>query len=167
LPDAVPVGGRALWLTVSPDRQRARLTARHAPNPAPELYLRLGQEISDAVTRASAPQLRVDDLTIDQVVGAVEEYFAPELRAGPAASSAAERQALLRYANRAEVQRYLDYFARPDSDSGGFDAAVGNFWCECDRTDCDAFAELRIADFPGPPDDGSDPFLAHARLRSR
>lgn len=158
LPAMVPAGGLALWLTLSPARQRIRLERRHAPEPAPELYPALGEVIAEAVARAEVPQLVVDDLAIDETVAAVEGFFGAALAQGPTASSPAQRRALLRYANRAEVQRYLDFFARPGS--GDFAAAVSGFICECDRTDCDAMIEIAVADFPAGPDDGSAPFLA-------
>lgn len=158
LPDMVPTGASALWLTLSPEQQRARLEQRHAPDPAPALYLRLGQVIAEEVARAGVPQLVVDELSIDEVVEAVEAFFAAALEQGPTASSAAERRALVRYANRAEVQRYVDFFARPGS--GDFGAAVSTFMCECDRTDCDTMVELAVAAFPGAPEQDSAPCLA-------
>lgn len=144
LPGMVPAGGSALWLMLSPQHQRVRLERRHAPDPAPELYLRLGQVIAEEVARVGAPQLVVDGLSIDEVIETVERFFAPALALGPTASSTAERRALVRYANRAEVQRYVDFFARPGT--GDFGAAVGTFLCECDRTDCDATVKLAVAD---------------------
>jgi len=163
LPDMVPAGGSALWLTLSPKQQRVRLDRRHAPDPAPELYLRMGQVIAEEVARAGVPQLVVDELSLDEVVEAVERFFAPALEQGPTASSSGERRALVRYANRAEVQRYVDFFARPGS--GDFGAAVSTFLCECDRIDCDAMAEMAVAAFPEPPDEESAPCLAPGHTR--
>lgn len=145
LPDVVPTGGRALWLTLSAREQRLRLERRHAPKAAPELYLLLGRAIEEAVARAEVPRLVVDELSVDQVVEAVERFFAPELTRGPTASTLAERRALVRYANCEEAQRYVDYFARPGS--GDFGAAVGSFGCECDRSDCDAVVEMPVGEF--------------------
>lgn len=158
LPEIVPDGQAALWLMLSPEQQRLRLERRHAPDPAPELYLRLGQVIAEAVERAGVPRLVVDGLSVDEVVAAVDSFFAAALAAGPRASSPAERRAMVRYANRAEVQRYVDFFARPGS--GDFASAVSTFMCECDRTDCDALVEMAVADFPEPPDEDSAAFLA-------
>ncbi|MEY9926230.1 hypothetical protein ABH926_000852 [Catenulispora sp. GP43] len=158
LPDIVPAGGRALWLTLSPEQQRARLERRHAPGPVPELYLLLGAVIAEAVARAGAPRLVVDGMSVDEVVEAVQGCFAAELAQGPTASSAEQRWALLRYANRAEVQRYVDYFARPGS--GDFGEAVSTFMCECDRTECEVMVEMAVADFLELSLRDSAPFLA-------
>jgi hypothetical protein len=158
-PAIVPIGAPALFLTLSPDRQRERLEHRHGPGSAPRLYLHLGQVIADEIQQAGAPSLPVDDLSIDQAVAAVEAHFARPLADGPAASTATERRALLRYANRAEIQRYTDFHARPSS-SGDLASVVHAFHCECDRPDCEALVELAVPDFPGPPDDGSSPLLA-------
>lgn len=158
LPDIVPDGGHALWLTLSPEQQRLRLARRHAPDPVPELYVLLGAVIAEEVARAGAPQVVVDGLSVAEVVEAVEGFFAADLAQGPTASSSQERRALLRYANLAEVQRYADYAARPET--GSFAAAVSTFMCECDRTGCEATVEMAVADFLQLSSRDSAPCLA-------
>ncbi|GAA1967605.1 hypothetical protein [Catenulispora subtropica] len=158
-PDVVPSGAPALFLTLSADRRRERLDRRHGPGSVPARYLHLGQVIADELKESDAPTLAVDDLSPDQAVAAVEAHFARALARGPKAGTAAERRALLRYANRAEVQRHTDFHARPTS-SGDLASVRHAFLCECDLPDCEAQVELAVSDFPGPPDDGSSPFLA-------
>lgn len=89
----------------------------------------------------------MDDLTIDQAVAEAEKFFAYELARGPKAQTVQERRALLRYANRADVERYLAFYARPWN-TGDINAAVHCFACECADPECDAFIDLAITDFP-------------------
>ena len=158
LPGMLPPASRALWLLAAPHVRRARLDERHKPAGAPELYLRIGQEITAEVTAADAPHLTVDALTADQTVAEVERFFADTLAEGPVAQTANERQALLRWTNRAEVERYRTYCARPWSTTD-FDTKVHAFTCECPDPECDAIVELPMIDFP-PSDNDSPPVLA-------
>ncbi|GAA2437978.1 hypothetical protein GCM10010191_61340 [Actinomadura vinacea] len=118
----------------------------------------MGQKIAAEVKETEAPQLSVDEWTIDQTVAEVERFFAGVLAKGPTADTADERPALLRWANRADVERYRAFYARPWS-TGSFDSAVHAFACECARPECDAQVELALIDFPAPSDAAS-PVLA-------
>lgn len=76
-----------------------------------------------------------------------------------------ERCELVRYANRAIVDQYLAYLARPWTT--GDPSAIGrSFQSECGDPRCDQSVELAIASFPDPPDPpdppdaGSTPLLA-------
>jgi hypothetical protein len=70
-----------------------------------------------------------------------------------------ERRALLRAANRADVERYRAFYTRPWNPAS-LDTAVHSFACECTHPECDAQVELAVVDFPAPPDPCSPPVLA-------
>ncbi|MBL7493953.1 hypothetical protein I6A60_31050 [Frankia sp. AgB1.9] len=106
---------------------------------------------------ADVPQINVDDLSIEQTVTEVEKLFADTLAAGPTASTTAERRALLRQTNRADVERYHALHTRPWS-AGDLKTTIRAFACECAHPDCHTSVELTVPDFPGPPD-GTSPLV--------
>jgi len=158
-PGMLPPGALALFLIPSPRVQRARLEHRDHPRPARELHLRLGELITQEVNAADVCQLNVDDLSVEQTVAEVEKLFADTLAAGPTASTAAERRALLRETNRADAERYNALHTRPWS-AGDLQTTMRAFACECAHPDCHASVELAVPDFPPPPDDMPPPLLA-------
>lgn len=117
--------------------------------PAPELYLRLERTIAAEVDEAGGRRIDADGRTVAETVTEVENLFADKIAAGPRAVRVEERRGLLRYANRATVEQYLAFFARPWT-TGGPDTTVLAFDCECAQPDCDARVELAVADFPAP-----------------
>ncbi|WP_218010236.1 hypothetical protein [Actinomadura chibensis] len=165
-PGILPPGARAVFLMPSPRVQRARLDLRHHPRRAPELYLRMGELVAREVNASDLPRLNVDDLSIEQTVAEVEKLFADMLAAGPTASTTAERRALLRQANRADVERYRALHARPWS-AADLETTMRAFACECAHPDCHAQVELTVPDFPPPPDDTSPPVLAPGHAPAR
>jgi hypothetical protein len=155
----LPPGALAVFLIPSPRVQRARLEHRDRPRPARDLHLRLGELITQEVHAADVARLDVDDLSIEQTVAEVEKLFTDTLTAGPTASTTAERRALLRETNRADVERYHALHTRPWS-AGDLETTRRAFACECAHPDCHAQVELAVPDFPPPPDSLSPPLIA-------
>ncbi|MBO1331718.1 AAA family ATPase [Streptomyces sp. VRA16 Mangrove soil] len=138
-------GRAALWLLPTPELLEKRLTEREL-GPAPlALYRRLAAVIEREVLDAGAPHLWVDGDT--DAVAAVTTAWAGVLAAGPRATTAAERRALLREANEGVVAQYTAFFARPWTPDGPRDA-VAVFSCECGDPDCTACVEWPVAAFP-------------------
>lgn len=153
-------GGHAVWLLPTAEVQDERLAQRGLPPAVAELYRLLRRVIEQQVRAHGAPYLPIDeDSRIEDTVAAVERLFAAALRAGPAATDAGERRQLLRYANRAIVDQYRAYAARPWAPRSSL-ATVCAFACECGRDGCRASVDLAIAEFPAPPDSASAPVLA-------
>jgi gluconate kinase len=135
--------GRSVWLLPSPELQEARLKERDGR--AIELYLLLAAEIEREARAHDAPILTIEaSHTIEATVAAVEELFADALAAGPHAESRAERRALLREGNLAQVEQVRAFCARPwaDGDAGSVERA---FVCECGDPACDASVVLTVA----------------------
>ena len=108
------------------------------------LYRLLAREIAREVAAQGRRAVVVDGgLDVDDAVRAVEEVFGPALRAGPTATTAAQRRALLRDANDAVVAQHRAYAARPWA-SGDALLAVRAFACECGRAGCTAEVELPV-----------------------
>ncbi|NYI06840.1 AAA family ATPase [Allostreptomyces psammosilenae] len=151
-PAMLPPGAadRAVWLTLSPREQRARLEARHGPGAVPELYLYLREVIEAELDRADVRRIVVDGLTPEQTAAEVEKVFAGPLAEGPTADSAVERRALLRYANQAVVEQYETVSARPWC-TLDLHATVVAFACECGAPECTADVDLPVADLPPTP----------------
>jgi hypothetical protein len=174
LPELVTSGiaerSRAVWLVPAPGLQRARLAGRGGP-PADErdrrarenvarLNLLVGAEIERRAAASGVRVLVVDaSLTVQGAVAAVEGLFADALAEGPCARTAAERRALVRYANEAVVSQYVAYFARPWTE-GDAASTVRPFACECDDPECQAVVELAVAAFPRAAGGGEWPVLA-------
>ncbi|WP_247597678.1 hypothetical protein [Streptomyces sp. RKND-216] len=149
----------SVWLLPAPGLQRRRLS-RRGPHPAGtlRLYELLADKIEADANAHGATVLRIHEkTTVAQAVAAVEEIFADALAACPAATTAAERRALLRDANRAVVDQHLAFFARPWS-TGDPAAAVVDFACECGAPDCLADVPLAVTAHPSGP--GGPPLLA-------
>ncbi len=159
-PAIAGAGPRSVWLLPSPQVQRDRLAERGLSPGVSRLYRSLVGEIDALVAASGARTLVVDGSRgVAETVAAVEELFAPALRAGPLATTAAERRGLLRYANRALAGQYLGYFARPWTTGDPATTRLA-FDCECGRSDCAAQVELPLAAFPAAPDATSPPVLA-------
>jgi len=158
-PRMLPPGARAVFLMPSPRVQRARLDSRHHPRRVPEFYPRMGELIAQKVNAADLVRLNVDDLSMEQTVAEVEKLSGNRLAAGPTASTPAERRALLRQANRADVERYHALHARPWS-AGDLETTICAFARACAHPDCHTQVELAVPHFPPPPDDASSPLLA-------
>ncbi|MEU7002557.1 hypothetical protein [Nonomuraea sp. NPDC046570] len=128
--------------------RRARLAERNLAPGVAELYRLLAGEIAREVAEYGGATLVVDGVRgVEETVAEVERIFAGALDEGPVA---AERGPLLRYANRAIVEQYQAYFARPWS-RGDARTTVVVFACECGRDGCGADVELAVADFPAAP----------------
>lgn len=159
-PEVAGAGSRAVWLLPSAEVQAARLAHRGLSPAVAELYRLLLSELERQVEEHGAQRLRIDGRsTVQDTVAGVERLFGPHLRAGPAATTAAERRGLLRYANRAIVAQHRAYAARPWASPAAL-ATVRAFACECGGEGCEASVELAVADFPEPPDATSEPLLA-------
>ena len=135
---------QAVWLIPTAELQRSRLAEAGWPA---ELALLLAATIERDAVEHGAPILSVDgSLGIEEMVATVEQLFAAALADGPRAESAAERLALLRFANDAVVSQCLAYLARPWT-SGDAESMVRTFVCECDDAECDLPLELSVAAF--------------------
>lgn len=154
-PPVAGVGANAVWLLPTPEAQHERLSQRGLQNRGTrELYVLLVGVIEAQVAAYGGRTVRVGvDSTPEETAARVEALFEPALRAAApsAARTAADRRALLRYANRAIVDQHLAFFARPWS-SGDPASAVRPFACECGSAGCEADVELAVADFPSSPD---------------
>ncbi len=140
----IAVPSHAVWLIPTVEFQRARLSESGWPM---ELALLLASTIESDAAEHGAPVLPVDGSRgVDELATAVEARFAAALAEGPCAQTAAERLALLRYANDAVVSQCLAYLARPWT-TGTAESMVRTFVCECDDPECDAAVELSVAAF--------------------
>ncbi|WP_326798167.1 hypothetical protein OG946_24550 [Streptomyces sp. NBC_01808] len=154
--------GPALWLVPTPQLQRDRLNERDLLPGVRDLYEHLGDEIAAEVEQFGGRTVVVDaSCSVEEVVAEVEDHFAELLAHGPVATGRAERQQLLRYANRAFVAQYQTFFTRSWARAlGSTSDVVLSFSCECARDGCEEQVDLAVADFPVPPDDTSPPLLA-------
>jgi hypothetical protein len=151
LPARAADRGRAVWLILTPELQRARLAARGTTGGAAELYALLNDVITREAAEHAVPTLRVDGgRSIDVTVAAVERRFAEAIAAGPRAQTTEERRALLREINAAIVAQVRAYHARPWA-SGDPDAVVRRFVCECGATACDVELDLPVRDVAAGP----------------
>lgn len=161
---------RSLWLAPTPELLRARLEARATrgdvsdPRRAQDTAIRRAlldaAEIEGQARACGLPVLVADGSRgVDETVAAAEAVFAEALAAGPGAETAAERRALLRYANEAVVSQCLAYLARPWA-GGDAESMVRAFVCECDDPECDAVIELSVAAFTRLAQTGAAPVLA-------
>jgi molybdopterin-guanine dinucleotide biosynthesis protein len=161
---------RAVWLVPTPELQRARLEDLAAPagvsdpdraqENITQRYLLVAAEIDRQARECGVSALPVDgSRTVDEMVAAVEDLFAEALAAGPRADTAAERRALLRYANATIVSQHLAYFARPWT-TGDAETTVRDFACECGDPECDEVVELAVTSFPRSGDADGEPVLA-------
>jgi hypothetical protein len=131
-------GEPAVWLLPTAEVQRAQLARRRLNPGTVTLYQLLADEIAREVAEHGRRVVAVDGRRgVDGTVRAVEEVFGPVLRAGPTATTVAERRALLREANDAIVAQHRGYAARPWASADAL-AAVRSFACECGCTECAA-----------------------------
>jgi hypothetical protein len=143
-------GEHAVWLLPTAEVRRARLAGRGLPGGVCTLYELLAHEIAQEVAEHDRPVLVVDGrIGVEETVAAVEQVFDAALRAGPRATTDAERAALLRCANAAIVEQHRGYAARPWSPRDAL-AAVRAFACECGRAGCTAEVELPVGAASGP-----------------
>jgi hypothetical protein len=137
-------GEPAVWLLPTAELQRTRLAGRDLNPGMRTLYGLLAREIGQEVAAHGRRSVVVDGrLGVEDTVAAVERVFGPALRDGPTATTAAERRALLRYANNAIVEQHRACAARPWS-SGNALAVVRAFACECGRAGCTAEVDLPV-----------------------
>jgi hypothetical protein len=150
-----------VWLLPSAAVRRERLADRSLSAGTRALYELLADEIEAEVRAAGGHVVPVDGHPRD-TVAAVESAFADALAAGPVAAGRAERRALLRYSNRALVEQYRAFFARPWA-RGSAAETVLPFDCECGDARCTATVSRAIGDFPDdfPADFPDEPVLAH------
>ncbi|MFC8077497.1 hypothetical protein ACFUN8_18420 [Streptomyces sp. NPDC057307] len=160
-PEAVG-DGSALWLIPTPGLRRKRLNERNLPSGTRELYEHLSDVIAEEVEQLRDRIVVIDESwSLEQVAAEVERRFGAMLARGPSAKDPAERRQLIRYANRASVDQYRGYFARPWARAlGDISEVVLPFFCECAHDTCDEQVSLAVSDFPAPPDDTSPPLLA-------
>ena len=136
---------RAVWLIPTADFQRALLAARSTPAGPTALYVLLRDRIAGEADQHGVRILTIDgSLDLDATVAAVDELFAEAIAEGPRAQTRAERQALLREANRSIAAQVRGYYARPWAD-GDAEQVVRDFFCECGRTTCDASVHVAVA----------------------
>ena len=145
----VAAPGRSVWLVPTRELQERRLLERDGR--ALELYVLLSTEIEREAREHDAPILMVDgSQTIDETVAAVETLFADALAGGPRAESAAERRALLREANLAQVEQIRAFYARPWAD-GNADTVERSFLCECGDPGCEASVVAPVGTLAAEP----------------
>lgn len=144
----------SVWLLPTEEVQARRLALRGQPTEVIAWNRLLTKEILTEVAGSSVRTMIVDGQPVEEVVAEVERLFGEVLDDGPRAGTAAERGALVRYANEAIVSQHLAYFARPWS-TGDPRTTIRAFACECGQPDCVAEVDLAIADLP------REPLLAH------
>jgi hypothetical protein len=150
---------RAVWLLPTPECLCARLGERDLPQGARQLHVLLAAEIERDVREQGVTVVHVDgSSTVEETVAEVEGLFAKALAEGPRAQSAAERHALVRWANEAVVAQCLAYLARPWT-TGDAESFVRPFACECDDPECQEEVELPVASFARSAEGG--PVVAH------
>lgn len=141
--------GRSVWLIPTPELQEQRLKERDGN--ALELYVLLASEIEREAREHDAPILMIDGKrSIGETVADVETLFADALAAGPHAETAAERRALLREANLAQVAQIRAFFARPWAD-GDAETSERLFICECGDPACEASVALSVGAVAAEP----------------
>lgn len=146
---------RAVWLLPTAAFQRAVLEARGTEPGPMALHVLLRDTIAREAAEHGASTLLVDgSRDLEATVAAVEELFAAALAGGPRATSAAERQALLREANLAVVAQVRAYHARPWAE-GDAEAVVRELVCECGDPACVATVQVPVGVA------SSAPVLAH------
>lgn len=157
-PSAAGTGDRSLWLLPSAAVQEERLRERGLAAGVSALYQALVEEIEREVREHGGRTVVVDGTrSVGATLAAVEDAFGAALRAGPTAASRAERQALLRYGNRAMVRQHEGFFARPWAPPDPR-TKVYAFDCECGRADCTDQVDLPVGEFPS--DDTGPALLA-------
>jgi hypothetical protein len=151
LPAAAVDRARAVWLTPTPDFQRAQLAALDTTRGATELYTLLAEVIRRDAAEHGLHVLVVDGTRgIEEVTAAVESLLAAPLAAGPHANTRDERRALLREANEAIVGQVRGYYARPWAE-GDPDDVIRGFMCECGDPACDVDLDLAVGEAAGGP----------------
>jgi NAD(P)-dependent dehydrogenase (short-subunit alcohol dehydrogenase family) len=143
-------GEHAVWLLPTSEVQEERLAGRDLADGVRTLYRLLAREIAQEVAARGAHVIVVDGrVGVDGTVAAVERVFGAALRAGPRATTDAERRALLRYANAAIVAQHRAYAARPWATRDAL-AVVRPFACECGRATCVAEVALSVGAASAP-----------------
>ncbi|MEU9411953.1 hypothetical protein AB0E08_40540 [Streptomyces sp. NPDC048281] len=161
--------GSALWLFPTSRLQRKRLNERNLNSGIRDLYEHLSGVIAKEVVKFRGRIVAIDESwSLEQVVTETERHFSALLKSGPAAIGRVERRQLLRYANRALVDQYRTYFARPWAQAlEGISDVVLPFSCECAHDGCEEQVSVAVSEFPAPPDVTSPPLLAqgHGAIR--
>lgn len=138
---AIAAAGQAVWLLPSQAVQRARLQQRH-PDGVPPRYLRQWRPVTQRAAASCGPTVTVDNLTVEQTVAEVDRVFAQRLAEGPVATTMAQRQELLRYANQAIIAQCRGWLAHQPAP--GPRLAAQMFDCECAQPGCTALVELPV-----------------------
>jgi hypothetical protein len=137
-------GEPAVWLLPTAEFQRAQLSGRRLNPGTATLYRLLADEIAREVAEHGRQVVVVDGrLGVVGTVRAVEHAFGSTLRAGPTATTADERRALLREANDAIVAQHRAYAARPWASPDAL-TVVRAFACECGRANCTVEIDLPV-----------------------
>jgi hypothetical protein len=137
-------GEQAVWLLPTAQVQQAQLARRRVNPGTAALYRLLAEDIEREVAAHGGRVVVVDGRRgVDDTVRAVEQVFAAALRAGPTATTVAQRRALLREGNAAVVAQYRAYAARPWASPDAL-ASVQAFACECGRPGCTADVDLPV-----------------------
>jgi hypothetical protein len=140
-PAAVGDRSRAVWLSPTPEFQRAVIDEHGLPPGPRELFAVLTETIEHEASEHGVRKVVVDgSCGIEATVATVERLFADALAEGPRAATLHERRALLREANEAIVAQVRGYYARPWA-HGNADEVVRRFLCECGDRSC----ELSVA----------------------
>jgi hypothetical protein len=146
-----PTAAGAVWLSPTPEFQRAQLGARGTTGGAAQLYALLADVIRREASEHAVPTCVVDgNQGIEETTKAVESLFAAALAAGPRAETRDERRALLREINEAIVAQVRGYYARPWA-HGDADAVVRTFVCECGDPACEFDLELTVGEVAANP----------------
>ncbi|WP_019544221.1 hypothetical protein [Streptomyces sulphureus] len=140
---------RAVWLlpTAAVQQRRLRRRGLEPDQGAFRLYELLRRDIAAEVAAAGGAVVHVDgehgaEATAARVHAALEQPLA----AGPHARDAAGRRKLARYANRAPVAQYRQFFARPWAPV--WESVRLTLCCECGAAGCLADVERNLASLP-------------------
>jgi hypothetical protein len=143
-PEMAGYSSRAVWLMPTQAEQDRRLAKRN-PDDDHEGY-RYGHAL---ITRQLAGKpvnvVVVDSQTITETVAIVEQLVLSDLPVGASVGTTDERRALIRYANRTEVEHSLEAFKHQDSPPDA-DKVIRTYDCECGSESCTATVDLSVRD---------------------
>ncbi len=147
----VAAASHVVWLVPTAAFQERQLVARATAGGTAALYRILSEVIERDAREHDLPTLGVDGSRgIAEMVDAVEERFGGLLRAGPVATTLAERRGLLREINEAILMQVRGYHARPWAE-GDPQAVARTFACECGDRQCLSEPHLTVGEASAAP----------------
>ena len=131
-------GGNSYALTSDPARAETNRIARE---------ILVGERIAQEANELGMHVIRADEeMTLDQVIAAVEVYFAPLLSSLPLAKTNSDRHELRRAENAAMLEHLKDFLEEMPS-VGTPATYVGRFVCECGWPGETEHVDMSLTDF--------------------